>query len=140
MRHSFGILTLITVLAMAAAHAGEADIPEPQCPPDPRAEDVPELLYSFDNLTHESFEWAQNSIRNTIPEWIEEKDMRLRKHHANDTNYRIFDGELWMAYQNTLAVIEGYTLKLEYIAANENERSKAEKRFCDFVANTIVID
>lgn len=134
------MLTLITVLAVTPGYAENAREPRPNCPPDPRAQDVPELLYTFDSFDNESYLWAIDSLRVRLPEWIDKRDKWLREHHANDEHYAIFDGEIGMAYANTANQIEGYILKLEYLVADEGSRPQKEKAFCDFIRENIIID
>ncbi len=140
MRHFLLLLSLISMIAMTSANAETARSPVPQCPSDPRAEDVPELLYSFDSFDHESYVWAINSLRVRLPEWLDSRDKWLRKHHADNDHYAIFDGETGMAYTNTANEIEGYILKLEFLLADEIARPEKEKAFCDFIRDNIVID
>ncbi len=140
MQQSLGMLTLVAILTMTQGHAKDAPEPRPNCPPDPRAQDVPELLYTFDSFDNESYLWAIHSLRVRLPEWIDSRDKWLRKHHADNDHYAIFDGQTGMAYANTANEIEGYILKLEYLVADEITRPEKEKAFCDFIRNNIIID
>lgn len=127
------------LLFSPSGHA-ERSMPEPQCTPDPREEDVPEFLYSFDSFDKEAFEKDMNAMKEMLPSWIENEHARLLKSNANPENSKIFEGEISMAYINTLNGIEGYLLKLQYLAADEAERPQMEKAFCDFIKQNIIID
>ncbi|GJL92857.1 hypothetical protein [Hyphococcus sp.] len=140
MRHLCGAIVAIGFLTITPTLGQDKEILQAQCPTDPRAEDVPELLYSFDSFDHESYVWAINSLRVRLPEWIDSRDKWLRKHHADNDHYAIFDGETGMAYTNTANEIEGYILKLEFLVADEITRPEKEKAFCDFIRNNIIID
>ena len=113
---------------------------EPNCPPDPRAESVPELLFSFDSFSNEAYLADMEALRIQLPTWIEKRHQRLATASNVAAETKIFEGEVDMAYKNTLAGIEGYILKLEYLTADPASRAEKEKAFCEFIRKTIVID
>jgi len=126
-------MALLTTLFISAAIT--AAIPAPECPPDPRAADVPELLYSYDSLDREGYDWALNYLRDTLPIWVE------NQHRRRSNNDDIWFGELSMAHLNALNTINGYMLKLEYISSSsQEERNEREIAFCQFISKEIVID
>jgi hypothetical protein len=105
----------------------------PQCPPDPRAEDLSDLLYSFEHFDKKSYDSSLAWLRTNFPAWVEKHDKQFRARYPNNESHKFFQGEMVMSYFNALNMIEGYNLKLEYLAANESTRGEKEKQFCDFI-------
>ena len=104
------------LLSFAQACATEPTAKEPMCPPDPRAEDIPELLFTSESFDSEAFAADLEALRTHLPKWIEERHRRLADTYSSDENRQVLGGELLMSYLNTLSGIEGYVLKLEYLA------------------------
>ena len=98
----------------------------------------PDMQRHEDDFSKESFEWAQETLNHTVPEWMEEK-FELYMQNP-DEGRKLIEGEIWLARENALAVVKGYVLKLEYLNASGLDVEKARERFCTFVTVTPVFD
>lgn len=123
-----------TFTSMLAAATAAAAVPEPSCPPDPRAEGEAEFLYSYASFDREAYDWAIKFLRETAPVWIE------NQHRRTPGDHDIWYGDTSMAYFNALNLITGYTLKLEYLSSSPDARHEREKAFCDFLGQVVIID
>ncbi|HOP20133.1 MAG TPA: hypothetical protein PK585_08630, partial [Amphiplicatus sp.] len=110
------------------------------CPIDPRAADVPEVLYTFDSFDHDTHIKVIRALRTSIPESIEKRSLWLRRFHSDDTHEEVFQGEISMTYFNLLNLVDGYALKLEFLAADENSRADKERQFCEFIRSAVIMD
>jgi len=123
-----------TLTSLLTAATAATAVPEPTCPPDPRADDAAEYLYSYSSFDRKAYDWAIQFLREQAPVWIEKQYRRTPGDHD------IWYGETAMAYYNALNLITGYTLKLEYLSSSPEARIEREKAFCEFLGNVVIID
>jgi len=90
------------------------------------------------DFTHESYTAARDTMQTTLREWMENKFERNKKHPTS--NSKLFDGEIWLAQANHDAVVKGYVLKLEYLAAPSETKETARHAFCEFLTETPYFD
>lgn len=90
------------------------------------------------DFTSENYKRSQDTLQNTIPEWMEKK-FKHNKEHPN-TYDKLYQGEIWLAHANATAMQHGYVLKLEYLSALPDTKEVARKEFCKFVVETPYYD
>lgn len=86
------------------------------------------------DFTPENYRFAQQSLEKTIPEWME----ATFKHNKEfpETYDKLFQGDIWLAYANSTAIVKGYVLKLEYLTASPTQKQAAREEFCKFLMET----
>jgi len=98
----------------------------------------PDMQRQETDFTHERYTAARNTMQTTIREWMENKFERNKKYPTS--NSKLFDGEIWLAQANHDAMIKGYVLKLEYLAAASETKENARIAFCEFLTETPYFD
>ena len=98
----------------------------------------PDMQRQETDFTSENYIRAQNALEKTIPEWMENAFEHNKK--LPDTYDKLFQGDIALAHANFSAVVKGYVLKLEYLAAPQKEKESARKNFCKFVMETPYYD
>lgn len=86
------------------------------------------------DFTQENYRFAKQSLEETIPEWME----TAFKHNKAfpETYDKLLQGDIWLAYANSIAMVEGYVLKLEYLTASPAQKQAAKEEFCKFLMET----
>lgn len=98
----------------------------------------PDMQRQESDFTSESYHHAQKMLEETVPEWMENTFDHNKK--FPETYDKLFQGDIGLAYANFTAVVKGYVLKLEYLAASPDDKEPARKKFCNFVMETPYYD
>lgn len=124
------------VLASAAASLSilAGSTPAPNCQPNPRAAEMPGMIYRFEDFTRESAAASIAFLADTLPGWV------TTAHARTPMTDDIWGGDIGMAHYNAMNRIKGYILKLDYLLADADDLARAEKEYCDFAAGVSIVD
>ena len=95
--------------------------------------------YKEEDFTPEQFEHARKALTEVLPVWMENAYARAGA-FGNESNGKLFQGEIWLAYNNHMNFIQGYVLKLQYETATVEQKEEAKDSFCAFLEKTIIYD
>jgi hypothetical protein len=134
MRHvKFIHISVIGVMLQAA----DAYATQPICP-DFSSEIEPDMQRKETDFTQDNYKFSQQMLEVTLPEWMESAFQQNKK--FPETYENLFQGDVWLAHMNHSATVKGYVLKLEYLAAQPEQKEVARKRFCKFLVETSYFD
>lgn len=90
------------------------------------------------DFTQENYQFAQQMLDETIPSWMEKAFNHNKK--FPETYDKLFQGDIWLAHANSTAMVKGYVLKLEYLAAPPETQEASRIQFCKFLVETPYYD
>lgn len=131
----FNFFALFLISALLNANTAFAS--QPICH-DFTSEIEPDMQRQDSDFTQQNYKSALERLETTLPEWME-KSFKRNKDFPT-LNGQLFQGDIWLAYANSMATVKGYVLKLEYLSARPEDKEAARQLYCTFLVKTPYFD
>jgi len=124
------------MISLSTTSVWSQETPDWPPPPGPICGDIESSIpqdnrYHESEITRESYEWALETFRETLPIWIAARAAR---------GGEALGGETQMAWHNALLSIDLYVLRLEFLSASDSESEEARSRFCEALGERVIWD